>query len=160
MSLVFPPSGTNLSIAANNPVSGAFTIQYFSGRNIKQSLDEIDPPGKEALLQRSGNGNFISFVRPQFQKLRSVIDYSDYRPPVFNDSWVGQTMVVNCAIYRWRTGGQSADRSIVPGSTVIGPTTDNNYGYLPQLAMTLKSWTCNFDERKHIYSGRIVMEES
>jgi hypothetical protein len=152
--------GTLLSITATDPTLGAFAVQYYAGRELHQTLDQIDSPAQEPQLQRSGNGNLINFTRPQFQKLRSVVTLNSLRPPVLNDSWVGQTVVVNCAIYRWYASGQSPDRTVVPGTTPVGPDPDGNYGYLPQLNMTVKSFSCDYDEWKHFYRSRIVMEES
>jgi hypothetical protein len=151
-------TGTQLSITPITPATASFGIQYFSGRRIKQSLDEIAPVSPEATLQRSGNGNFINFSRPQFQKLRSVVTYNDLRSVLLNGSWRGSTVLVNCAIYRWRSSTQTADRPIVPGSTTRSGA-NGEVGFLPQLTMTVKDATCIFDEWLNTYRGTIIMEE-
>jgi hypothetical protein len=151
------PGGTFLTIT---PVTSgtSFQLPPLPARDVTQTLEEIDPVADAGLIDYDGNGNLISFVRPQFQKLKSTITGGgETIPPALNASWRGAVVIVNCIVRRFYPSGGTADRAIVPGTS---PILENGfYWYFPQITMTVLRATLSNQERKIANSWQIDLLE-
>jgi hypothetical protein len=157
-----PAAGTFLTITPVSPAGASFQIPPLPARDVTQTLDEIEPIGGaslgDSLIDYDGNGNLISYVRPQFQKLKSTITgNAETIPPALNGSWRGTVVLVNCIVRRYYPSGGTADRAIVPGTS---PITEGDFvWFFPQLTMTVIRATLNNRERGIANSWQIDLLE-
>jgi hypothetical protein len=141
------------------PASGVdgFWLPPYSARNLTQTLEPIGNTGSDGvLLRRDINGDLYDLTQPQFRKYSTTITCKDLRAPTLDDAWIGQLVMIDCALVISFPTSRSAQRAMVPGS-------DYQDGHLtfyrPRLLMRVTSITHSFEEYQADYSWKLEAKE-
>lgn len=146
----------------SGPVVDPYVTPYAT-RGLKQQLKVIG--GSSANAQVSGSsvrrtisGKLVSLFPEQMRKYYSVITCADVSPPVFDDSWIGTTVQVDCVAELGYQVGSSPARPVVPGTTTR--TEGHVVYYRPQLIMIVLSLDSGqYDDWNASYPWNMELEE-
>jgi hypothetical protein len=146
------------------PVSGVegFGLTQFCARGISQTLEPITGPGSGGSVmgtwvRRDINGTAVSIAKPQFRKYASTITCRDVEAPNFDNAWLGQLVIVDCAIeLNFPTLSGSPGRAVVAGSL----REEGHFTfYRPQLEMLVVGISHSHDEYPHDYNWKLDLIE-
>lgn len=153
--------GTLLSLNPT-PSGSAYILSPYSARGLVQTLEpitSISGSGSAAgtLLRRDINGTMRDLTFPQFRKYSSDITCTDGDMPCLDDAWLGQVLLVNCAVeLKYVTVGGSPARPVVSGST----RTEAQFTfYRPSLTMMVMDVKNSFSEYQAKYSWALKLQE-
>lgn len=123
------------------------SVPPYSARGLKQSIAPIDQASQN---RRTVNGDLKDISFSGFRKYKTTISGTDQRPPNFDGSWPGLTIVVDCicTLSYCPDEGQSRQRTAVPGSEV---TEGAHNVYRPRLTCKI----INFQQDEDEYGAQI-----
>lgn len=153
----------NNTLLVLTPLSGQDTVVLtpYSARGLTQTLDLISGVGgangsSSAWLRRDVNGFLRSVADNRFRKYRSVVSCRDGETPCLDGAWIGETVVVSCAVELSFPSGGFPQRPMVSGSERVQ---GSFIYYRPELTMIVAGISNSFQEYQAINSWSVTLEE-
>ena len=143
----------NLTLLVMNSIG----VPLYSARGLTQTLTPVAEA--KPVPRRTINGELRWLGLSQMQKYESTITCTDQQAPAFDGVWPGMSVLVNCVQELAYRTGESAGRTIVPGTS---PRTSEDglfVYYYPQIAFMVTDYNQSMEEYEHAYQWQLSLRE-
>jgi hypothetical protein len=150
-----------MSLGANNNytllVMNSIGVPIYSARGLTQTLTPVAE--SKPAPRRTINGELRWLGLSQMQKYESTITCTDQQAPAFDGVWPGMSVLVNCVQELAYRTGESAGRTIVPGTSPRASEDGLFVYYYPQIAFMVTDYNTSMAEYEGDYQWQLSLRE-
>ena len=142
----------NYTLLVMSPIG----VPLYSARGLTQTLTPVSEAKPSP--RRTINGELRWLGLTQMQKYESTITCTDQQSPALDGIWPGQAVLINCVCELAYRTGETAGRTVVPGTTPRS-TPDGFVYYYPQIAFMVTDYNTSMEEYQHDYQWQLSLRE-